>query len=130
MSAGYKSADQTPRLTVNVRFMIREGLFATWARGLRHEQENRQRAKQGQIARRRGVAHGAAVFVLGAIPAIVLAIFNAPVVAGQRQQSLRSGLLRPVSGHGVNDLIGFFDYFALAHLLNVAMDTDDLGHPG
>ncbi len=120
MSAGRKSADQTPRSPVNVRFLIRQGLFTAWALKLRQEQENGQRAKQGQIARRRGVAHGAAVLVLGAISAIVLAIFNAPVVAGHLQQLLRAGLLRPVGGHGKNDIVGFFDDSAAANLLSVA----------
>ena len=113
---------------MNVRLKIGQRLFAAFAFGLRFEEENGQRTEQGQIARRRRVAHGAAVLVLGTVPAIVLTIFNTPMVADQFQQWRRPSLLRPVGGHGESDLVGFFDYLALAHRLNVAIDADDLGY--
>ena len=45
---------------------------------------------------------------------MVLAVFNAPVLARQLQQSLGSGLLGGQSGHGKDDLVGFFVHLAFA----------------
>jgi hypothetical protein len=64
--------------------------FAVFALGLLLEQKDGQRPKQGEIARRSGVMHRTAVLVLGAIPVIVLPIFDAPVTASQFLQSFWS----------------------------------------
>ena len=58
---------------------------------------------------------------------MVLAIFNAPVLASQLQQRLWSSLLRGKGGHRKSDLVGFFVDFASAHMLDVAMDANHLG---
>ena len=128
MAALGEAADEPPRLAVNVMLEVGQRLSATWALGLGLEQENGQGAEQGKIARGGGTAHRATVLVLSAIPAIVLPIFDAPVVASQFQQALRAGLLGPISGHGKADVIGLFDHPTLAHVLGVAVDAHDLSH--
>jgi len=105
-------------------------LFGAFGPELGLEQENGQGAKQRQVARRHGVTHRAKVLVLGPIPAIVLSIFDAPVVAGQLRQALRADLLAPIGGQGNADVVGFFDHAALAHALGVATDAHDLNRPG
>ena len=59
---------------------------------------------------------------------MVLAIFNAPVLASQLQQLLWSSLLSSEGGHCKDNLVGFFVDFASAHMLDVAMDANDLGY--
>jgi len=125
-----ESADEAPRFAVNVALKVRQGFFAVRALGLRLEEKNGQRPKEGQIARGGGVPHRAAVLVLGAVPAIVLTIFDAPVLARQLQQLGRGGLLGPIRGHGKSDVVGFLDHLALSHLLHVTADAHDLSHPG
>ena len=78
-----EAADEAPRFAVNMALKVGQGFFAVFALGLRLEEKDGQRPKQGQIARGGGVTHRAAVLVLSAIPAIVLSIFDAPVPAGQ-----------------------------------------------
>jgi hypothetical protein len=65
------------------RLKIGQGFLAPFLCGLPFEQEDRQRAKEGQTAGGMGVSDGATVLILDAIPAMVLAVFNTPVVAGQ-----------------------------------------------
>ena len=130
MAALGESADEAPRFAVNVALKVGQRVFAAFGPGLGLEEENGQGPKQGQIARRGGVPHGATVLVLGPIPAVVLSIFDAPVVAGQLQQAVRTGLLGSVGGHHKADVVGFFDHSALAHLLGVAVEAHDLSHPG
>ena len=86
--------------------------------------------RKGEITRRSGLTHWAAILVLSAIPAIVLSIFDAPVVASDAEQSLRTGLLGPIRGYRKAGIVGFFDHLALAHFLSVAVEAHDLGHPG
>jgi len=130
MPALGEAADQPPRLAVDVVLKVGQRFFAAFALGLPLEQKDSQRPKQGEIACREGVTDWAAVLVLGTIPAVVLSIFDAPVIAGQLQQAVRTGLLGPIGGHGKADVVGFFDYPALAHLLGVAVEAHDLSHPG
>jgi hypothetical protein len=129
MAALGKAADEPPRMAVNVVLEVRQRLLTPLASGLGLEQENGQGAEQGEIARGGGVVPSATVLVLSAIAAIVLPIFDAPVVAGQFQQALRAGLLGPISGHGQADVVGLFGHPALAHVLGVAADAHDLSHP-
>ena len=83
MSALGEAADEPPRFAVNVALVVGQPLFATVGLGLALEQENGQGAAQGEMACREGVTDWAAVFVLRAVPAIVLSIFDAPVAASQ-----------------------------------------------
>ena len=85
MPALGEAADQPPRLAVNVVLKVGQRFFAAFALGLPLEQKDSQRPKQGEIACCEGITHWAAVLVLGAIPAIILPIFDAPVAASQRQ---------------------------------------------
>src|SRR5438552_1448857 len=89
-----------------------------------------RRSLQGtcQVACGDCVPHGTTILILSAIPPMVLAIFNAPVLASQLQQRLRSRLLRSEGGHRKSVLVGFFADFASAHMLDVAMDANDLGY--
>ena len=108
-----EAADQSPRFAVNVALKIGQRFLAAFIPGLLLEQENGQRPKQGEITRRSALTHRAAVLVLGTIPAIVLPIFDAPVVASDFQQGFWTGLLGPIRGHCKTRLIGFFDHLAL-----------------
>ena len=130
MSSLGEATDQSPRLAVNVLFKVGQGSLSALAPSLPFEQKNGQRAEERKIARCRSFLYRAAVFVLGAIPAVVLSVFDAPVVASDFQQSFRASLLGPISGHGKTGIIGFLDHLALAHLLRVAMDTYHLSHAG
>ena len=109
MSAPGKAADQPPRVAMNVALIVRQRLFATSGVGLAFEEQNGQRSEQAEIARGGGVAHRAAVLVLGAIPAIVLPIFDAPMSARQYQQVMGVGLLGVIGGDGKAGVIGFLD---------------------
>jgi hypothetical protein len=60
----------------------------------------------------------------------VLPIFDAPVVACQFQQWLRTGFLGPTGSHGKGDIVGFFDHLAFTHRLSVAVDAHDVSHSG
>ena len=73
-----------------------------------------------------GVSDGATVLILSAIPAMVLAIFNAPVFAGELQQPVGSGLLGRERGDGKDHLVGFFEHLTFAQVLSMAMDATDL----
>src|SRR6266545_3023105 len=77
-----------------------------------------------------GVPHRATVLILRAIPTMVLAIFNAPVVPGQLPQRWGPGLLRPKSVDRESGFMGFLGDLALAHVLDVAVEANDLGDPG
>ena len=125
-----ESADEAPRFAVDVALKVGQGFLAVLALGLRLEEKNGQRAEQGQIARGGGVTHRAAVLVLSAIAAIVLSIFDAPVLARQFEQLGCGGLLGPIGGHGKSDVVGFFDHLALSHLLHMAAEAHDLSHSG
>src|SRR5881396_4440918 len=98
-----QSADESPRFAVDVALKIGQRFFTGFAAGLALEQKNGQRAKQGEIARRGGLTHRATVLVLGAIPAIVLPVFDAPVAAPHFQQSFWASLLGPIGAHGKAD---------------------------
>jgi hypothetical protein len=115
---------------VDVTFKVGQRFFRALVLGLPLEQENGQRPEQGKVARRSGLTHWAAIFVLGAVPAVVLSVFDAPMFAGHFQQPLRASLLRPIHGHGKTGVIGFFDHLALAHDLSVTMNAHDLSHTG
>ena len=130
MPALGESADEAPSFAVNVALKVGQRLFGAFGLGLSLKEENGQGAKQRQMARRSGFTDGATVLVLGPIPAIVLSIFDAPVVAGQLQQALRIVFLGPIGGHGKADVVGFFGDPALAHLLGMAADAHGLSHPG
>lgn len=111
---------------VVVRLKIRERRVAAFGLALLLEQEDRQGTEQAQIAGGGGVPYRAAVFPLGAIPPMVLAIFNAPVPARDLQQPLGSGFLGHQRGDGKDHFVGFFSDLALAQALNMAMDAQDL----
>lgn len=58
---------------------------------------------------------------------MVLGIFDAPVLASQWQRALWSSLLHRQAADRKSDFVGFFVDFAPAHMLDVAMDANDLG---
>jgi hypothetical protein len=115
---------------MNLALEIGQGLFAVFALGLDFEQEDSQGAKQAEIACGGGIAHGAAILILSAVAAVVLAIFNTPMAAGQLQQALRWGLLRQEGGDAKDHLVGFLEDLAFAEVLEVPMDANELGYSG
>ncbi len=56
----------------------------------------------------------------------MLAIFNAPVLAGYLEQPLGSGLLGRERRHVRDRVVGFFVDLAFAQLLSVALNATDL----
>ena len=109
-----------------MRLKIGERCFAALGIALLLEEEDRQGTEQAEVARGWGVPHRAVVFPLGAIPPMVLAIFNAPVLAGDLEQPLGSGLLGRERCHGKDRLVGFFVELGFAQVLSVAMNATDL----
>jgi hypothetical protein len=109
---------------------VGQRFLAALTPSLPFEQKNGQRAEERKIARRRSFLHRTAVFVLGAVPAVVLTVFDTPVVAPDLEQFFGTRLLGPVSGHGKTGIVGLFDDPASAHLLSVAVDAHHLSHPG
>lgn len=111
---------------VVIRLKIGERFFAALGFALLLEEEDRQGTEQAQIARGRGVPNRAVVLALGAITPMMLAIFNAPVLAGYLEQPLGSGFLGRERRHGTDRLVGFFVDLAFAQVLSMAMDAADL----
>ena len=120
--------DQNPGMGVIVRLKIGERWFAGFAVALVLEKKDRQGPEQAEIASRyRGPDH-TTVFILGAVAPMVLPILNAPVIPSQLQQGLGAGLLRGEGGHRKNSIVRFFVDLALAHILGVAVEANDLGY--
>lgn len=113
---------------MNLALKVGQGFFPVGQQLLPLEEKNRQRPKQGQRAGGVGVAHGTAVLVLGSIPAMVLAVFDAPVAAGQFEQPLGIGLLWSEGAHGKAHVVAFLGHSALAHGLRVVVQAYDLLH--
>ena len=109
-----------------MRLKIGERFLAALGFALLLEEEDRQGTEQAQIARGWGVPNGAVVLALGAIPPMMLAIFNAPVLAGYLEQLLGSGLRGRQRRHGTDRLVGFFVDLAFAQVLRMAMNAADL----
>ena len=130
MPALCESADEPPRFSQDVTFKVGQRFFSTLALGLPLEQENSQRPEQGKVARCGGLTHRASIFVLRAVAAVVLPVFDAPVAAAQLLQAIWTGLLGPIRSHRKASIVGFFDHFASAHDLGVAVDAHDLSHAG
>lgn len=89
-------------------------------------EEDRQRPKQGQNSRRVGFTHGAAVFILRPIPAMMLPIFDRPMIPNHFQQGLGAGLIRPQAGYKINHFLGVFDHLALAQGVHDPFDAYQL----
>ena|ERR1700692_2493819 len=115
-------------MRVSAGLKIGQGLFTVLAFGLLFEKEDRQRAKEGQVAGGVSLPDGATVLILSAITTMVLAIFNTPVVPGGLQQRLRACFIRPESGDAESRLVGFLGHLAFAHMLDVAVDANHLSH--
>jgi hypothetical protein len=107
---GHEATDERCGLTTGVPLKVGQGLLGSFTAALGFEQKNGQGAEQGEIACGGGVAHGATILVLGAIAAVVLAVFDGPVTADQIEQSLRSGLFGPEAGEGESHVLGFLDH--------------------
>jgi len=93
----HEAADQAPGTAANPAFKIPLGELAASVRAVSLAQEYGQGAKQREVASRVGFAHRTTVFVLGAVAAVMLAIFDAPVIASQLLQLVNRGLLRPMA---------------------------------
>jgi len=129
-SARHKAADQGSWPAMTTPLEIGQGVFGVRARALELEEEDGQGAKQGEIACRRGVSDGATVLVLGAVPPVVLAVFDSPVAANQIPQTIGVGLLGPEGRQGKSGLVGFLDHLAAAQGLDFAVDPQDLRRTG
>lgn len=109
---------------------VRQRAFTPTPRALAFVEENRQRAKQRQHPRAVGFAHGAAVLVLGAVPAMVLAVLDGPMRARQLQQLGGVGFVGPETAHPVGDFVGVPDHAAGAQLIDVPLDAHQLRRAG
>lgn len=122
--------DHAPGMRVMVRLKIGERFFAAFAVALPLKQKDGQGPEQAQIACRYRVPDRTTVFILGAITPMVLAIFNTPVLPSQLQQGFWPGFLRGEGGYCKNGVVGFFIDLALAHMLGVAVEANDLRYSG
>ena len=95
MAALGESADEPPRMAVDVALKVGQRFVGAFGLGLALNRKIAKDRNRERLRAARGVTHRAAVLVLGAIPAIVLPIFDAPVVAGQFQQALRAASWGP-----------------------------------
>ena len=73
--------DDPPGLATTTALKVGEGAAGPRAGPLTLEEINHQGAEQRQITSRAGLADQAAVFVLGAVAAVVLTVLNGPMVA-------------------------------------------------
>jgi hypothetical protein len=122
--------DASSGLATAAAMEIGQGAAGCGAVSLAFKQIDNQRAEQRQIAGRAGVADQAAVFVLGAVTAMVLAVLNGPMVARPSQQLRGGGLLGPATGDGIDDVAGGFEEAALPEGLDSALDANELGGAG
>jgi hypothetical protein len=127
---GHEPADQGRWCSQDFSFVIRQGLFAASHPALPLVKVDSQRTKEGEIPCRGRIADGAAIFVLRAISAEVLTVFDAPMHSRPFKQLLGTGFLCPKTGYQVGDLDGLFDDLPLANRLNTASDADQLGRSG
>jgi len=81
------------------------------------------------MARPPGVPGATAVLILRAIPAVVLAVFNAPMQTRPAHDFRGRDLVLPQTGEDEGDVGGFFDDLAPAHALDVFLDADELRGP-
>jgi len=109
---------------------IGEGFFGVLAEALEFKEENRQGTQEGEIARRGGMSDRASVLILGAVPAVVLAVLDGPVTAHQFKQAIRIGLLWPEARQSESHLAGFLNHLAAANRLGFAVDPNDLCRAG
>jgi hypothetical protein len=70
------------------------------------------------------------VFVLFSEAAVTLAIFDAPRTAKPSRLLLRAGLVRPEARNGKNCIVSFFEDFALAQDLSLALDAKEWSGSG
>src|SRR5207253_2533952 len=78
---GHEAPEQAWPLVGDVAFIVGQGFLAIGANALLFVKKNGQRAKDRKVARTAGFMHLATVFVLSSISAVVLAIFNRPMIA-------------------------------------------------
>ena len=104
-------------------------LFALSAR-LPFAQEDRQGTEEAEIARGGVMTDLATILVLSAIATVMLSVLDAPVVAGQGQQSVGIGLLGAEAGDGEVAFGGILGDHALPQFLAMTIDADNLGDGG
>src|SRR5512139_952449 len=101
--------DDPTGLATTTALKVGEGAAGPGAGPLTLEEINHQGAEQRQITGRAGLADQAAVFVLGAVAAVVLTVLNGPMVASQSQQLVRGSLVGPATGDRIDDFGRGFD---------------------
>lgn len=107
---------------------IRQGLLCFGSMPLEFVEEDSSRAHQGEIARSAGVAHLAMVFSLGMITPVMLLDLDGPISSYQVQESLGIRLLGRKTGYGVKRLVGCLENFAPTQVLDIAVDSQELGY--
>ena len=104
--------------------------FSALAVGLTFTQEDRQGAEQAEIARGSVVTDLATILILSAIATVMLSVLDAPVIAGEGQQSVGIGLLGAEAGDGVVAFGGVLGDHASTQFLAMTINADDLGDGG
>lgn len=117
-------------MVIDMPLEVRQAFLTVGARPLAFMHKDRQGAKEGKVARAAGFVHLAAIFILRAIPAMVLPVFDAPVAAIELEAALGRGLLRREGREAVSDFFFGFDDVALAHGVADALQAEELFGPG
>jgi hypothetical protein len=93
------------------------------------EVEDRQGTEQGEVLSRASAACATAILILSAIATVVLAIFDAPVIADGLEKLPRSDFVGPKAGDHKTDIEGFLMDDTLAQVLGVGLDAKELSGP-
>lgn len=129
-AGGQEPINEGPRPAHEALFIDRQGARRPWPLPLLLEEKDRQAAKEGEVLRGPGVPDPAAVLVLGAITAVVLAVFDGPVSADGLEDFPDRGLVFPEAADGVTDFIGGLPHLALAHVLAEGLDAQQAHRSG
>jgi hypothetical protein len=91
------------------------------------EEKDREGSEEREMASPKGAMGATAIFILSAVAAVVLAVFDTPVEANPVHDFLGGNFVLPEAGEGKGDAGGFFEDAAFAQVLGEFLDADELG---
>jgi len=118
--------DQAARLTVVVLLETGQRFLSAATMTLLFKQKDGQGSQQRKVASPPGVPDATAIFVLGAVAPVMLAVFDTPMKAGPVHDFFGRNLVFPQAGQDEGDAGGFLDDSAFAQVLDVLVDADQL----
>jgi len=118
-----EAIDQGPRPTHVALLVEGQGVRCTPAPALLFQQENGQTAEEREVLGRGVVARPTAIFVLRAIPSVMLAILNGPMTAHEVKDLPGRGFVLPQAAGGMARIPGSFPDLPLAHVFPGGVDA-------